>query len=68
MLHGFGEITLTISEHGSLHGSVCPVKHGYHGIKDDMADATGTSGWTHVDARWVPRSYKKTVLKRSIIL
>ena len=25
-------------------------------IMDDMASTMGTSGWTHVDASWVPRS------------
>ena len=49
---------LTRSEHGSLHGSAGPSQHGYQGIKDGMASAMGTSGWTHVDARWVPRSKK----------
>ena len=32
----FGEITLTISEHGSLLGSADPVRHGYPGIMDDI--------------------------------
>ena len=49
---------LTRSEHGSLHGSANPVKHGYHGTKGGVANAMGTGGWTHVDARWVPRSHK----------
>ena len=39
-------------EHSSPHGSAGPLKHGYHDIMDDMASATGTSGWTRVDARW----------------
>ena len=39
------------------------MKHGYHVIKDDMASAMGTSGWTHVDVRLVPRS-KNTVSKK----
>ena len=51
------------NEHGSLHGSAGHCKHGYHGIKDGMASTDGTSGWTHVDARWVPRS-KKSLTKR----
>ena len=28
-----------------------------------MASALGTSGWTHVDARWMPRSRKQSLKK-----
>ena len=34
---------------------------------DDMASTVGTSGWTHIDARWVPRSKKKTSTQKSHI-
>ena len=44
------------SEHSNLQYSAGPCWHGYNGTIDDMASTTGTSGWTHVDARWVPRS------------
>ena len=60
----FGEIKLTSSEHRSLQGNTGPSQHGYHGIKDDTASAMSTSGWTHVDARWVSRS--KKVSKKSV--
>ena len=37
----------------------------FHGIMDVMACSLGTSGWTHVDARWVPRSKMKNPLQKA---
>ena len=54
---------LTEGEGGSLHRSAGPLKHGYHVSKDDMANAMGTSGWTHIADRWVPRSQKNKLKK-----
>ena len=35
---------------------------------DDMASTVGTSGWTHFDARWLPRSNKKNPSNKSVTL